>query len=446
MVGMFFFSGLALAQEKQKLEISKDLREKIIASIKEEELVEFIKEMVRAGQPEAENPLLDSGFPAGKEEGVARVVADKLWTMGLDVQLHAEIEGKPNVVGLKKGSVGKPSLILNTHLDTFPAGDRTKWTMTNYDPYNPTVHGRYLYGRGGSDSRGNLACQVFAVKALLQLGLKFKGDLILAYTVDEERQEHDGAKFLLEKKALKADYALVAEPTTWRKNGEKGTAIAVAHAGTCILELETKGKSMHIQMPNDGINAIVKMANLLTELEKTQFTYQQPKVPASTPPMISVMSIESTKPAERQFVPDFCAARVLVVGVVPGMTKESILSDVRKVIDKLKTKDKDFVADVKLSQIWDGFIPPTIEPEENALHLNALMQSYEEVTGKKPVLLRKNSFTDAVEFSLHGVPALTFGPGDEAFPIINDFIDLDQAMIATKAYALAIAKILDVRD
>ena len=162
--------------------------------------------------------------------------------------------------------------------------------------------------------------------------------------------------------------------------------------------------------------------------------------------MISVASIESTKAEDRQFVPDICTAQVLVVGLVPGMTKESVLSDVQRVIDKLKANDKDFVAEVSLSRVWSGFMPPTVEPEENALHLNALMQSYEEITGKKPVLLRKNSFTDAVEFSLHGVPALTFGPGDEAFPIINDFVDLDQAMIATKAYALAIARILGVRD
>jgi len=308
------------------------------------------------------------------------------------------------------------------------------------------MHGRFVYGRGASDTRGNLACQLFAVKALLNLGLKFKGDLICAYTVDEERQEHDGAKFLVEKKGLTADYALVSEPTTWRKNGEKGTAIAVAHGGTCILELKTKGKRIHIQKADAGINAIVKMADLLSELGKTKFTYQQPKVPGSAPPMISVASIESTKAEDRQFVPDICTAQVLVVGLVPGMTKESVLSDVQRVIDKLKANDKDFVAEVRLSRVWSGFMPPTVEPEENALHLNALMQSYEEITGKKPVLLRKNSFTDAVEFSLHGIPALTFGPGDEAFPIINDFVDLDQAMIATKAYALAIARILGVRD
>ncbi len=443
MVGIFFFSSLALAEESG--EIPKQLREKIIASIKEDQLVEFMKVIMRAGQPEAENPM-DVSLPSGKEEGVALVVADKLRAMGLDVRLEAEIPGRPNVVGVMKGSVGKPSLILNDHLDTWPAGDRSKWTMTNNDPYNPTVHDRYLYGRGASDTRGNLACQLFAVKALSSLGLKFKGDLICAYTVDEERGTNNGARFLLEKKGLKADYALVSEPTTWRKNGEKGTGIAVAHGGTCILELDTKGKKMHVQKPDAGVNAIVKMANLLSELDKTKFTYQKPKLPGLVPPMISVVSIESTKPEERQFVPDTCTALVLVVGLVPGMTKESVLADVQKVIDKLKANDKDFVAEVRLSPIWSGFMPATVEPEENALHLNALIQSYEEVTGKEPLLFRKNSYTDAVNFSLHGIPALTFGPGDDAWSPMNEFVDLDQAMIATKAYALAIARILGVQD
>jgi acetylornithine deacetylase len=128
------------------------------------------------------------------------------------------------------------------------------------------------------------------------------------------------------------------------------------------------------------------------------------------------------------------------------MTKESVLSDIQRVIDKLKAEDKDFDAEVRPSKICGGFMPPTVEPEDNALHLDALMKSYEEVTGKKPMLVRKNSYTDAVQFSLHGIPALTFGPGDDAWSPVNEFIDLDQAMIATRVYALAIARILGVED
>jgi len=443
-IAILLFSSPAFSQQIKNSEVTKELRERIIASIKEEELIEFIKEIMRAGQPAAENPM-DQSLPGGKEEGVSLVVADKIRASGIDVQLYSEIAGRPNVVGIRKGSGRGPSLLLNDHLDTWPAGDRSKWTMTNHDPYNPTLHGRFLYGRGAADTRGNLACQLFAVRTLMKLGLKFKGDLILAYTVDEERGVNNGAKFLLEKKGLKADYALVAEPTTWRRNGEKGTAVAVAHGGTCILEIETKGKKMHLQRPDEGVNAILKMAHLLSELEKTKFTYKPSKAPGLTLPTITVNWIESIKPEDRQFVPDVCTVGMAVVGLVPGMTKESVLADVQRVINKLKAKDKDFDAEVRLSKMWDGFMPPTVEPEYNALHLNALIQSYEEITGKRPMLVRKNSYTDAVQFSLHGIPALTFGPGDDAWSPINEFIDMDQAMIATKTYALTISRILGVQ-
>jgi acetylornithine deacetylase len=187
------------------------------------------------------------------------------------------------------------------------------------------------------------------------------------------------------------------------------------------------------------------MAHLLSELEKAKFTYKPSKAPGLTDPMISVNWIESIKPEDRQFVPDVCTVGMAVVGLVPGMTKQSVLADVQRVINKLKAKDKDFDAEVRFSKMWDGFMPPTLEPAYDALHLNALIQSYEEITGKKPVLVRKNSYTDAVQFSLHGIPALTFGPGDDAWSPMNEFIDMDQAMIATKTYALTIARILGVQ-
>ena len=54
-----------------------------------------------------------------------------------------------------------------------PAGDPTKWTMTGGNPYNPTSNGDRLYARGTSDTHGNLACTLVAVKAI---AIGIKGD------------------------------------------------------------------------------------------------------------------------------------------------------------------------------------------------------------------------------------------------------------------------------
>lgn len=77
----------------------------------------------------------------------------------------AEKPGRPNVIGTLPGlSPDGPTLILNDHLDTYPAGDPAKWTSTGGNPYAPTRVGDRLYGRGTFDRRANLASTLLAVK------------------------------------------------------------------------------------------------------------------------------------------------------------------------------------------------------------------------------------------------------------------------------------------
>jgi len=427
------------------MDLAADFKKTILDMIKEEDCVSLIKELVPAGQPDAENPL-DPDMPPGREEGIALVVAEKLREMGLEVEMPAGSEGRPNVVGVLKGTEGKPSLILNDHLDTYPAGDPKEWDKTGFDPYNPTVEGRRLYGRGTSDTRGNMACQLIALKALLKMGVRFKGDLICAYTVDEEKNGFAGSRFLLEEKGLTADYEITVEPTSWTKGDEKGIWIAIAHSGHCIVEVETTGTKSHIWRPDVGINAITKMTKLVSALEAMEFTHEPPKTYGPTKPMVCFVRIGGGKPGETQFSCDRCRARIAVIGIVPGMTRESVLADINGVIDRLKAQDEEFEAIAEIMRGTLVFIPGTEEVSEDSLHLQALIQSYQEVTGETPELVRKHAFCDTIQFSLHGIPALTFGPGEDGWPPINEFVDLDKVLIATKTYALAIPKILGLES
>ncbi len=414
----------------------------VLEQIKEEECIALVEKLVPAGQPEAENPA-DPDMPTGREEKFALTVAEELKGMGLKVRMTEAVIGRPNVMASLKGVSGTPRLILNDHLDTYPAGDPAEWDKTDFNPYKPTIVGREIYGRGTSDTRGNMTCQLAAVKAILKSGVRLAGDLQFVYTIDEERNGYSGARYLTKEGIVKADYCIVSEPTSWSSHDDWGIGIAVAHSGHCLLEVETKGTKAHIWRPETGINAINKMLKLLERLEKLEFTHSEPKIYGPTKPSLCVVKIEGGKPGETGFTPDTCTARLVAVGLVPGITPPMILGDIQGVIEGLKSEDPEFEAEVRQMPGYT-FIPGTEEIPEDAPHVKAIAKAYKEITGKEPQYYRKNGYCDTIQFNLNGIPAITFGPGEDAWPPINEYINIDKMMVATKVYALAIMDLLGV--
>src|SRR3954469_7435116 len=226
------------------------IERKVLDLITEKAWLDLACELIPAGQPEAENPL-DPEDTAAREECIALLIADKLTAMGQTVELQSKREGRPNVVGVLAGSKdGAPSLILNDHLDTYPAGDWKAWTMTGGHPFRPTRYGNRLYARGTSDTRGNLACTLLAARAIREAGIRMNGTLKCVYTADEEKHGPDGAIYLLDQRGLTADYTIVCEPTGWTaQDGSWGMGVAIANAGNCLVEVETFGIKTHLWRP-----------------------------------------------------------------------------------------------------------------------------------------------------------------------------------------------------
>jgi acetylornithine deacetylase/succinyl-diaminopimelate desuccinylase-like protein len=420
------------------------LEKQILDSITEKAWLDLACELIPAGQPEAENPL-DPDDTAAREEGIALLIASKLSAMGFTVELDAKLEGRPNVIGAIAGArTGAPSLLLNDHLDTYPAGDWTAWTMTGGHPFRPTRVGDRLYARGTSDTRGNLACTLLAVQAILEAGIRLGGTLQCVYTADEEKHGPAGAIYLLDERGLRADYTIVCEPTGWTApDGRWGMGVAIANSGNCLVELETFGTKTHLWRPDTGINAIVKMAHLIGALETMTFRHEPAKLPGGTEPMVTVNRIAGGVAREMQFTPDHCRAILGVVGLVPGMTAESVMQDIHQVIAHESRKDKDLKAAAKL---YPGtlFVSGTKEQEETAHPTLAMRRAYERVLSEEPTLYRKNAYNDTIRFAERGLPAITFGPGEDGWPPINEYIHIDKAVAATKILALTVLDILGV--
>lgn len=207
-------------------------------------------------KPEACNPL-DPDLPSGSEETIAQRVAAELSALGFDTELLAAEPRRPNVLGRLPGPPGGRSLAFNTHLDTYPALEPEQWTKTDGDPFNPTRHGDWLYARGTSDTRGNLASTLLAARAIVEAGVKLNGELICFYTVNEEKNGPSGSIYLTKEKGFKPDAIIVAEPTAWGAGeADWGMSLSVANSGHCLIELIVQGVKSHLWRPDVALNPI----------------------------------------------------------------------------------------------------------------------------------------------------------------------------------------------
>jgi len=185
------------------------------------------------------------------------------------------------------------------------------------------------------------------------------------------------------------------------------------------------------------------MAALISALETMAFTFTPARLPGGTPPLLTPVRIGGGVPGEMQFTPDRCKAVFAVVGILPGMTEASVLADVDAVVQSFAGQRKDLEATVRR---FPGalFVSGTKEQDSDAEPAASLTRAYLEVLGERPRYYRKNAFNDTIRFSERGFAAITFGPGEDGWPPMNEYIRVEKSIAATKILALSIAELLGV--
>jgi succinyl-diaminopimelate desuccinylase len=136
----------------------------------------------------------------------------------------------------------------------------------DHPPFQATLKGDRIYGRGSVDNKGQMASSLLALKALRDLEIQIPGTLFVLGAADEERGSAMGVRYLLEEGKISSDLVLVTEAT----NG----GIEIAEKGSAGGRLISKGVQAHGSMPEKGINAIIKMAKVLARLEGFRFTFR----------------------------------------------------------------------------------------------------------------------------------------------------------------------------
>ena len=341
------------------------------------------------------NPDLISDAPGETE--IAHFIAGWLDRAGLEVQLSEAAPGRPNVVGIARGTGGGKTLLLNGHMDTVATGDMPH-------PHDPTIKNGCLYGRGAYDMKGGVAACMHAVAAAKQLNLR--GDVIFTGVVDEEYASI-GTMDLA--KRFHADGAVVAEFTELQ--------MIVAHKGFVWLEVETMGKAAHGSRPDLGVDAIAQMGDVLVKLKKLGKDLRaKPSHRLLGSGSIHASLIKGGR--ELSSYPEHCVLSV-ERRTLPGETPEEAEAELAKIVIQLEKVDSSFKAVVRR-----GIDRSPLETPEDTGIVKAVQGAARKVLGYAPQIAGVPFWTDAAILSEAGITSLLFGPSGAGAHAAEEWVDL----------------------
>jgi acetylornithine deacetylase len=326
------------------------------------------------------NPDLVSGG-AGEAE-IARFVAEWLDRAGLEVDHWDVAPGRPNVVATARGRGGGRSLLLNAHTDTAGVAGMERGLEAR-------VEGDRLYGRGAYDMKASLAAIMLAGAAAAERGLP--GDVIVTAVADEELGSI-GTEAVVER--YRADAVIVAEPT------ELG--VAVAHRGFAAFGIETSGVAAHGSRPDLGVDAIRKMAPVLTRLDELETRLRE----GAAHPLLGPGSVHASLIEGGQELSTY-PARCVLTGerrTIPGETLDQVEQELREVAGD---------AELRTMLTRDPF---EVNEDDEIVRL-VREHAGSEIKGVP-------FWADSGLFGAAGIPTVLFGPTGEGAHADVEWVDL----------------------
>lgn len=356
-----------------------------------------------------------------------------LWSIDLPVAtgdpdfpgMEAPRDEAWGLVGVWGDDVG-PTVVLNGHIDVVPPGGRG-WTV---DPWAGEVRGGRVVGRGACDMKAGLACQLLAVKALRDAGVRLRGRVLLQSVVGEE----DGGlgTFATLRRGHRGDLAVICEPT--------GGRLVTASAGALTFRLVVGGRSVHASARLEGVDAVEKYILVHAALRRWEERRNRDAHPLMTgyrlPYPLSVGTLTAGEWSSS--VPDRLVAEGRL-GVALGESVDDARGELERTVAEVCADDSWLARNPVQVQWWGGQFAPS-EVSGDALVARLVSDAHAGVHGERPAVRGVPYGSDQRLLTGAGVPTVLYGPGDVRFAHAPDeSVAVDELVQVTRTLIRLVA-------
>lgn len=320
---------------------------------------------------------------------------------------------------------GPKTILMDGHIDCVGVGDREAWS---YDPFRGKREDGKVYGRGAVDELPAIACMAYGARMLADAGIPEDVSVVLCASVMEEDCDGLSLHHLITREGIEPDVVVLGEPTDL--NVYRG------HRGRMEMTVTTHGVSAHGAHVERGINAIYKMAPIISDVEALNERLADDEFLGKGTITVSFIDCES---------PSLCAvpdrARIyLDRRLTAGETVEQAIEEIRRLPHL-----GDAVVDLPRYDAvsWRGHpvsqeksFPTWVLPEEHPL-VQGVAHAVNEILGQRPKIWRWTFSTNGVAtMGRLNVPTVGFAPGREELSHSTQEWVLEEDLIkATAVYS-----------
>ena len=283
---------------------------------------------------------------------------------------------------------GKPTLLLNAHIDTVKPV--ASWTR---NPYEPTIEDDVLFGLGSNDCGGGLVTLLQVFRHFIDNESPY--NIIYLASAEEEVSGANGISSVLPL-LPPIDVAIVGEPT--------GMQPAVAEKGLMVIDMVAHGKSGHAAH-NEGVNAIYEMIDDLAWIRNYQFKKTS----------------------------EFLGETKMTVTMINAGTQHNVIPDECKAVIDVRTNEfyrNEYVLEFLRKRLHSDIQARSVRLHSSHIDINHPLIQKSVAMGKKP--FGSPTLSDQ---ALMPFPSFKMGPGESSRShSANEFIRISEMEQAINDY------------